>query len=246
MVHQQKKSEPCEDEKIISYQKLRAFIGFIGLFLPVAVVVGCYAFGAKQYSWQHSISHYYYSKTHIVFVCTLCVLGGFLITYKGKDVWESRLSNIAGYCAFGIVSFPTSFTGFQPPANGTNQYINILQDINKFWNGVHFAFAAALFTCFVIFCLYFFQKPDEKYSGIDEVKFRRRKRIYKICGWGILISIIMIVLFNFVIPQKGLFIYSTFIFETTSLWFFGTAWLVKGSLALKKLPILKTLIKPIR
>jgi len=94
--------------------------------------------------------------------------------------------------------------------------------------------------------LYFFQKPDDEYSGIDELKFRRRKRIYKICGWGILISIIMIVLFNFVIPQKGLFVYSTFIFETTSLWFFGTAWLVKGSLILKKVPMLKTLIKPIR
>lgn len=237
-------AEPSEE--IISYQKLRAFIGIIGLLLPVAVVAGCFVFGDKDYSWQHSISHYYYSKMHIVFVCTLCVLGGFLITYKGKDKWESRLSNIAGYCAFGIASFPTSFTDFRTPGDGTNQYIAVLTEISKFWNGVHFGFAAALFTCFVIFCLYFFQIPDDKYTGTELVKFKRRKRIYKICGWGILLSIILIAVFNFVPPFKGTFAYSTFTFETTALWFFGTAWLTKGSLALKEVPVLKTMIKPIR
>lgn len=246
MTAHQQQPETCDNEEIISYQKLRAFIGFIGLFLPVAVVAGCFVLGAKEYSLQHSISHYYYSKMHIVFVCTLCVLGGFLITYKGKDAWESRLSNIAGYCAFGIASFPTKFTGFQSPEDGSNQYLKIISDISKFWNGVHFAFATALFICFVIFCLYFFQKPDNEYEGIELLKFRRRKRIYKICGSGILISILLIALCNFVIPQRGVFVYSTFIFETTSLWFFGTAWLIKGSAVLKQVPVLKTIIKTIR
>ncbi len=183
---------------------------------------------------------------HIVFVCTLCVLGGFLITYKGKSLWESRVSNVAGYCAFGIASFPTRFSGFRSGKNSANEYIKILVDITKFWGGVHFVFATTLFVCFVLFCLVFFQQPDEKYTGIDELKFRRRKRIYKVCGVGIFTSIILIALFNFVIPQKGLFIYSTFIFETTGLWFFGIAWLVKGSLSLTKIPIVKKIIKPIR
>lgn len=238
-----------DNEKIISYQQLRTFIGFIGFFLPVAVVLGCYLFGANEYAWQHSISHYYYSKMHIVFVCSLCVLGGFLITYKGKpsNIWESRVSNLAGYCAFGIASFPTSFDGFQPPENGANQYINLLQQINQFWGSVHFAFAGVLFGCFVLFCLYFFQKPDAIYTGEEEMKFRRRKRIYKICGWGILTSIIIIALFNFVIkPEHGFLVYSTFIFETTSLWFFGAAWLIKGSAALQQVPLIKKVIKPIR
>ena len=242
-------SAPGDNEKIISYQKLRMFIGFIGLFLPVAVVTGCYLFGAKEYSWQHSISHYYYSKMHIVFVCSLCVLGGFLITYRGKpdSIWESRVSNIAGYCAFGIASFPTQFNGFQPPQNGANQYIQLLQDINNFWGSVHFAFAGLLFACFVLFCLYFFQKPDGVYTGKEQLKFLRRKRIYKICGWGILFSIIMIAVFSFIIKQKeGILAYSTFIFETTSLWFFGTAWLIKGSLALKNVPVLKNMIRSLR
>ena len=189
---------------------------------------------------------------HIVFTGTLCVLGGFLITYKGKrqktgKAWESRVSNIAGFCAFGIAAFPTSFCGFQPPLGGSNQYLFLLNPVSKSWGTMHFVFAGALFFCFVLFCLYFFQQPDAVYAGELEKKWKRRKAFYKICGWGIAISIVMIALFNFVInPSQGIWVYSTFIFETTSLWFFGIAWLVKGSAAWCHLPVVGKLVKPLR
>lgn len=235
------------NSEIISYQKLRAFIGFTGILLPVAVVLGCFIFGAGCYSWQVSISHYYYSVMHIVFVCILCVLGGFLITYQGKDKWESRLSNLAGCCAFGIASFPTRFNGFRSDPDVHNQYLQILTDITEFWGGVHFGFAGLLFVCFTIFCFYFFQKPDEHYSGEEAKKFERRKAVYKICGWVIIISILLIAVFNFVLEIKnGWLVYSTFIFETTSLWAFGTAWLVKGSAVLKRVPMVKNMVAPLR
>lgn len=236
------------DEAIISYQKLRAFIGITGILLPIAVVLGCWIFGAAKYSWQPSISHYYYSKMHIVFVLILCVLGAFLITYKGKDKWESRLSNLAGYCAFGIASLPTKFAGFLPEQYEGNQYLQLLKEVTDFWGGIHFVFAGALFTCFTIFCLYFFQRPDEAYTGDELKKFNKRKRLYQICGWVIIVSIAMIGILNFIIkPEEvGLFVYSTFIFETTSMWAFGIAWLVKGSAALKKVPVIKNLIQPLR
>ena len=234
-------------DEIISYQKLRAFIGVTGLLLPVLVVFGCFLFGAGKNAWQISISHYYYSTMHIVFISILCMLGGFLITYQGKSPWESRLSNLAGFLAIGIAAFPTAFSGFLPEKDGVNQYLQLLSDVREFWGSVHFGFAFALFTCFTIFCLHYFQKPDEKYEGIDLVKFKRRKLLYKICGWAIIISIVLIALFNFIIkPTKGLFVYSTFIFETTALWAFGTAWLVKGSVVLKKLPVVKKIISPLR
>jgi hypothetical protein len=240
------------EDEIISYQKLRTFIGITGILLPVLTVLGCYLFGAGNYSWQHSISHYYYSRMHIIFVGTLCVLGGFMITYKGKrkkndTPWESRVSNIAGFCAFGIASFPTCFDGFRPPSGGPDQYIHLLDSPDKFWGGVHFAFAGALFFCFILFCLWFFQKPDGVYTGELETKWKRRKAFYKFCGWGIAISIIMIALFSFIIrPTEGIFVYSTFIFETTSLWFFGSAWLIKGSAAWCHLPVVGKIVKPLR
>ena len=244
------KNDADYNEEIISYQKLRTFIGIIGVCLPIALVLGCFIFGAGQFSFQHSISHYYYSKMHILFVCTLCVLGGFLITYKGKpeNRWESTVSNIAGYCAFGVAAFPTEFAGFRPETNGTNQYLKVLQEISGLWGGVHFAFAGALFVCFMIFCLHFFQIPDKPYHDQEQqLKFRRRKRLYRVCGWGIAVSILLIALFSFVIKyHKGLFAFTTFIFETTSLWFFGIAWLVKGSLLWKRTSILNKIIKPLR
>lgn len=234
-------------DEIISYQKLRAFIGITGILLPIVVVLGCGLFGAGSYSWQISISHYYYSTMHIAFVCILCVLGGFLITYKGKNKWESRLSNLAGFFAFGIASFPTKFKGFLPEQGGSNQYLQLMKEVTEFWKYIHFGFAGGLFTCFVIFCLYFFQKPDTAYSGEEQKKFERRKLVYKICGWVIIVSILMIGLFNFVIESdKGIWAYSTFIFETTSLWAFGIAWLVKGSAVLKNVPVVKSLVKPLR
>jgi hypothetical protein len=239
-------SSPGRDE-IISYQKLRAFIGITGLSLPVVAVLGCFLFGAGIYSWQISISHYYYSMMHIAFVSILCVLGGFLITYKGKNRWESRLSNWAGVFAVCIAAFPTAFSGFRPERDGKNQYLELTNEVTEFWGSMHFVFASALFVCFIIFCLYFFQRPDADYQGEELVKFKRRKLIYKICGWVIIISIILIGLFNFVIePEKGLFVYSTFIFETTALWAFGGAWLVKGSAVLKNVPMIKNMIKPLR
>jgi hypothetical protein len=57
----------------------------------------------------------------------------------------------------------------------------------------------------------------------------------------------MIGLFNFAFKvEKGFFTYSTFIFETTALWAFGTAWLVKGSVLLKNVPVVKNMIRPLR
>lgn len=238
---------PVRDE-VISYQKLRAFIGITGILLPVAVVVGCLILGTGEFFFQVSISHYYYSVMHIIFVCILCVLGGFLFTYRGKYKSESRLANIAGCCAFGIASFPTPVDGFIPnPYPAANQYLQLTNNVSGFWGNMHFAFAGALFVCFIIFCLYYFQKPDDNYTGTELVKFKRRKIVYKICGWAIVVSILMIGLYSLdVLPSTGVFRYSTFIFETTALWAFGTAWLVKGSAALQKMPVVKQLIQPLR
>ena len=233
---------------IISYQKLRAFIGLTGILLPVIAVFGCLLFGNGYYSFQNSISHYYYSVMHIVFVCIICVLGGFLITYQGNTLSESRLSNLAGCFAFGIAAFPTTSTEFRHSISTTDfQYLSLFKPVTKYWGYVHYGFAGGLFICFIIFCLYFFQKPDAVYKGEELIKFKKRKRFYKFSGWVIIVSIIMIALFSSdKIPQKGIFTFSTFIFETTSLWAFGSAWLVKGSASLKNVPVIKKVIQPLR
>lgn len=238
------KSDPRDE--IISYNKLRAFIGIIGIALPVMLVIGCFIKGSGNASFQKSISHYYYSKMHIVFTGTLCVLGGFLITYQGKGKWESRLSNFAGACAFGIAACPTTIEAFINNAESKNPYVKIHEPVTKAWGNIHFIFAALLFASFVVFCLYFFQKPDEP-ADLNTAKFKRRKLIYKICGYVIVGSIALIfVFFQWPVSSPQFLKYSTYIFETTALWAFGTAWLVKGSRSMEKMPVVKELVKTVR
>jgi magnesium-transporting ATPase (P-type) len=178
-------------------------------------------------------------------------LGGFLITYRGKpdNPWESRVSNFAGYCAFGVAAFPTGTRGFRSAADGSTQYLHLINEVSQSIGSVHFVFAGLLFSCFIVFCWVFFQWPDKASNTIEEEeKFNRRKIFYRVCGWGILASILA--MFGFFIYEKltgvDAWAFSTFCFESTALIFFGTAWLIKGSAFWKNYPILRRIIKPLR
>jgi hypothetical protein len=233
------------DDYIISYLILRQLIGILGLLLPFALLFGNKLLGSEVWL-QPSISHYYYSYMHIAFVGVLCVLGGFLITYKGKSRLENRVSNFSGAFAFGVAIFPTGFDGYQ-----ATHYLNPTIWLDWFkW--IHFGSAGLLFACFAFFCLKIFQESD---AGKTEANFDAKKifrnKIYKTCGWGIVASIVLIGICTFYEHKWGattFTIYSTFIFETTALLFFGNSWLLKGSLNWKHTDsaVLKTIVAPVR
>ncbi len=234
-----------DEDYIISYLVLRQLIGILGILMPFALIIGNRLLG-NEYWLQPSISHYYYSYLHIVFVGVLCVLGGFLVTYKGKSRLENRTSNFAGAFAFGVAIFPTEFIDFMG-----QQYLNPTV-WHQWFKWIHFGSAFVLFACFALFCFKIFQESDEGLSPseFDEKKVIRNK-IYTTCGWGIVASIVMIAI-GFVWEMKfganTFTTYSTFIFETTGLLFFGNSWLLKGSLNWKKTDniILKKMASPVR
>ena len=58
--------------------------------------------------WQTSISAYYFTSAHGVFVAALCVIGALLIVYKGSNDTEDVLLNLAGILAFIVAMVPTS------------------------------------------------------------------------------------------------------------------------------------------
>ncbi|MBL0145963.1 MAG: hypothetical protein IPP48_09525 [Chitinophagaceae bacterium] len=214
---------------VVSYLQLRQLIGVLGISLPFVLILGTNVFGGCS-KIQPSISHYY-SVMHIVFTGTLCVLGGFLITYRGNShyKYENMVSNFAGIFAFGVAMFPTSFSGFNS-SDAACQYIYLMPDnsLPKYVNNLHFIFAALLFTCFVIFCVKIFQDADE---GVMDAKKKRRNKIYKGCGIAILLSILSIAAITIYekVSGKTVFPYYVFVFETTSLLPFGFSWLLKGS-----------------
>ena len=222
------------DSTTISYFKLRQLIGILGIVLPFALMI----FGGQL---QPSLSHYYYSFSHTIFLGTLAALSTFLITYKGTSRLENWLANIAGFCAAGVAIFPTNAKGFMG-----SQFFNLPNwaETSNYGYVLHYAFATTLFICFALFCLIIFQKPD-KNKVIDEKKLTRNK-IYRICSYIMIFSILAI---GFLSIFKTLdFPYSTLLFESTTLIPFGISWLVKGSYTWKysNSGILKKIISPLR
>jgi amino acid transporter len=220
---------PIRADALISYWALRQLIGILGLIMPLVLPLGTKLIRGSGIL-EPSISHYYYSIMHIVFMAILCMLGSFLLTYRGISKypkWERLTSIIAGLFAFGVAAFPTSFSGYQDAQN--SQFISLcmkdLKDVPKWVDILHHVFAATLFSSFAFFCFFFFQDSD---TGVHDAKKKRRNTLYIICGILIVLSILAIVLVNFVIKSWN-FPNSTFVFETTALLPFGFSWLVKGS-----------------
>lgn len=221
------------DSAVMSYFLLRQLIGIIGILLPFILMLGARFLGDCN-TLQPSISHYYYSIMHIVFVGLLCLMGGFLITYRGKSNLENNTSNIAGLCAIFIAAFPTNFNGFRGVGGSNCQFIKLTtanNDIVPSYIGkLHFGFATILFICFVIFCMVIFQKPD----SITQTGYKKQRRniAYKTCGIIIILSILSIAaitLYDNKKPRKDIWPDYIRFFETTSLIPFGFIWLLKGS-----------------
>ncbi|MEO6254798.1 MAG: hypothetical protein ABIO79_15920 [Ferruginibacter sp.] len=228
MTTNRKISDQQQADAVMSFLLLRQLIGILGILLPFTLAIGSLFIGNCN-ELQPSISHYYYSIMHIVFVGTLCVLGGFLITYRGtsKYKYENGVSNFAGVCAFGVAMFPTDMLGLGNPSGSGCQFIELKPALisPEYTGWIHYGFAAALFICFVIFCMKIFQDADLG-EPVDDKKVRRNKT-YKICGYIIMASIAGIAICA--IWDSLDFPYSTIIFETTALLPFGFSWLLKGS-----------------
>ena len=74
--------------------------------------------------WQGSISAYYYTAAHNVFVATLCCLGIMLIVYKGSNDTEDVLLNLAGTLAFFVAFVPITL----PEVAGCRQVLPTAQE----------------------------------------------------------------------------------------------------------------------
>jgi hypothetical protein len=58
--------------------------------------------------WQTSISAYYFTTAHSVFIAAICVIGALFIVYRGSNDTEDVLLNLAGILAFIVAMVPTS------------------------------------------------------------------------------------------------------------------------------------------
>jgi hypothetical protein len=92
------------DTALDTYRYLRGGIPVMLIMLGAALVIE----RARATCWQTSISAYYFTLAHSVFIGAVCVIGALLIVYKGSKDTEDVLLNLAGTVAFVVAFVPTS------------------------------------------------------------------------------------------------------------------------------------------
>jgi hypothetical protein len=196
--------------QIISFLRLRTMIGALGILLPFILVISDSIANCKL-GIEFSISDYYDNGiSGDLLVGVLFVLGFFLLSYRGYEPIDSRLSNLGCLFALGVALFPTT---------SENNLVHTL----------HFVFAFLLFTSFIIFSVYLFRKKDKNSTEpISAVKAARNK-IYLTCGIIMIGCIIIIALASFDVLGDASDKYNlVFWFETIALIAFGFSWITKG------------------
>lgn len=87
-----------------TYRYLRGGMAVMIVLLGAAVVAERVAADC----WQTTISDYYYTSAHAVFIASVCAVGAMLIVYKGSSATEDVLLNFAGILAFIVAMVPTT------------------------------------------------------------------------------------------------------------------------------------------
>jgi hypothetical protein len=204
---------------VFSYLALRKAIGILGIAFPFVLSVG--ALLIFQTGIQGSISSYYHTGMRDVFAGTLWAIGFFLLSYKGYERADGRAGNFACICAVGVTLFPTA--------------PDVAASSTALWIGrIHLGFAAAFFLTLSYFSLFLFTRTDP--SKPPTKKKLQRNRVYKVCGYLMLICILLIAVY-FRLPGAAASFLATynpvFWLETIAVIAFGISWLTKGEAILK-------------
>jgi hypothetical protein len=94
----------ADETALETYRYLRGGIPVMLAMLFAAIVIE----RVPASCWQSSISAYYFTAVHAVFIGAICAIGAMLIVYKGLVPTEDVLLNVAGVLGFVVAFVPTS------------------------------------------------------------------------------------------------------------------------------------------
>ena len=212
--------QKAHNDLVLSFLAVRRAIGALGYFLPVALMVFAIASGQGL---RTSISAYYYSPMREVFVGTLIAQAVFLWSYEGfrphagEIITDWLTARVAAVAAALIALAPTG---------GPEQPCTLLQCMlgPSVAGWLHLLAAGVFFLALAVFCLVLFVRGDT-----DSAEKRASNRIYRICGWVILVSIGLIgLLFATGLDQRLEWLRPVFVLETAATFAFATSWAIKG------------------
>lgn len=196
------------DDMVISYRVLRRVVGIIGIALPIVLFVVESLLKGRVHLLDSISSYYWAERTGDVLVGSLCAMGMFFLSYRGRR-YDNLAGNLACAFAVGVALFPTSEPG--KPRNLTNY--------------IHYASAAGMFLTLAYFCFFSFtyQDPNTKPTKMKPV----RNKIYIGCGAVILLCIAAIGLIGIAWPGDASSS-AVFWLEAAAIWAFGWSWFIKG------------------
>ena len=210
-------------EVLTSFYRVRQALGYLGLVLPVALVIGgLLTLGGVE----PSISDYYYTVLRDIFVGTMFAIAVFLIAYPGHSrrgderVSDDTITTLAGIAALGMAFLPNEGPGLGDVLTVSQQALGV-----KLAALGHYLCALTFLGCLAWMCL---------------VKFSRtanpaRRRIYRGCGWAILALTVVVVVASVIkiwgsgTPHRIVVDWLIVLWaEALAIWAFSIAWLTKG------------------
>ena len=204
--------------------RLRKWLGYLGMLLPIIVLVLCIVFGEAAplgHLFPDSISAtYYFDSTITPFMIILGAAGILLMCYRGYTWVDDLINTLTGVFAWGICLFPCSnpemyAAGMIPDYVGTFQLPVVASGI------IHNTCAVLFFVLLAYNCLFLFTKT----SGDMTRNKKIRNIIYRICGIGMVIALLAIVFVSVFSIYAG-----TWAVEAIALFFFGVAYLTKADI----------------
>jgi hypothetical membrane protein len=208
-----------------SYLLERAIIGFIGITLPIVLIVGDHLLGPNAPFLRSALSDYYYAGTRDVFVGAMFSVGVFLVTYK---IFERSISNlltiISGLSAFAIGLFPTT----RP--DGVNISLTPLQlrlteatvgRVHIISSGI---FIVSLAIMSFLFGLQEGRRPQQRPTG----RAMLSPRFWRWFHWTIALVILVAVTVTTWATDHHTFPRARLIGEVVAVSAFGLSWLAKG------------------
>ena len=200
-------------KEVRMYLRIRNLCGLLGILLPWIALFSAGLKLDKETGWWWSISATYYQTDALVGVLVpACIV---MMSYIGYNFWDNLITTLTGLAGLGIVLFPCK-VDWIPDGSP----VGFFQLPIEFSHTVHTICAVLFFLFAAINTLFLFTKHGDTMTDRKKV----RNTIYRICGWGMIGLLALLVLFVLVNAPNWL----VMVLEILLLHLFGFAWLVKG------------------
>lgn len=194
---------------MINTTQLRRWLGRLGMLLPWIVVA--LQLCNDKFEWPTSISATWYTNACTPFMIILGSSGILLMCYKGYDIVDDILNTCAGAFGIGICLFPC-----WGPGREASDLVGTFLIPTNVSDVLHYICAVAFFGILAYNSFFQFTKSSGEMTRNKKI----RNVIYRVCGFGMVMSfgILLLPAFNI----------QVWLMETIALFFFGVSWLTKA------------------